>query len=314
MLMTLFLSFLITFGFPVSFTVASTFTDLNKLNPQIPNTSNPPIITNQLESTSFGGSDFFTSPPNKLDPFQATDGSEIKPDYDGANWNRRDPMFNNINPMPMRQLSQTDDWFPSITAIKRKSSNTSGSNSSAIKSDELPNYREFMDKVSVINANNFFTSTPPYRRDLKLLSLVYNLMSATTRELNILHLGTGSGYVPLALAIFGQHNDTVVSLGDEATSTLAGENIVKDGKQYFLRKLHFGTIDNIPNSPINRASNGRSFDLVVFSKSVPRDYSFPSSLISVMNPKGYLIYPEEGKRLKIDRLDGNGKFTTTKSI
>lgn len=284
---------------------ASSFDDINKLNPQIPLSSNP------SRNGNYGGSEFFTSPPTKLDPFQASDGGEIKPNYDASNWNRSDPLFNNVNPLP---VGRTEDWFPSISSspIKRESSN----NSATMRNDEIPDYRQFMNRVSVINANNFYNSTAPYRRDLKLLSLAYSLMSTTQRSLNILHLGTGSGYVPLALAIFGQYNDMVVSLDDRDTSApSATENITKDGKRYYLSKLQFRTVEAIPpSSPISRPSNEKSFDLVVFSKSVPRDYTFPAPLINVMNPRGYLIYPEDGRRLKIDRLDGNGKFYNIKTV
>ena len=280
--------------FPLfALTDASTFTALNRLNPQIPDSHLPTTNTR-----------FFTSPP---DPFRVTDGSEIKPDYDGADWNRRDPMFNIVN---ASNDSKLNDWFPSISRETGPSNHDKGS----IDTATLPNYKEFIHKVSVIDANNFYTTSVPYHRDLKLLSLAYNLMTATSRELNVLHLGTGSGYVPLALTIFGRHDDTIVTVNDQGDSGQAKENVKKDGKGHFLRNLNFITVQNIPNSIISRPSNGRAFDLIVLSQSVPRNYSFPGTLIGVMSPKGYLIYPEDGKRFKLDRLDGNGNLINLKSV
>lgn len=288
----------------VSNTDASTLSDLNSLNPQIPSTSNP-----QPSSPS----EFFTSPPNQLDPFQSTDGGEIRPNYNGADWNRRDPMFNVINP----KSSLSDDWFPSINSSNNSgsynTSNKASNNTSSTSS--TPNNREFIHKVSVINANNFYTAASPYRRDLKLLSLAYNLLSATSRELNILHLGSGTGYVPLALAVLGRFDCKIVSLDDQSSSSsIANENILKDGKGHFLRNISFSTVENIPNSPINRPPNGKSFDLIVLSKSVPRNFTFPNTIVSVMNPRGFLIYPEDGKIIKMDRLDGNDRMINIKTL
>lgn len=311
--MTTRFTFLFTIIITLSSSTYASFAGLTDLNPQIPSTSNP------QNSSGSSTSDFFTSPPTRLDPFQSTDGGEIRPNYNGADWSIRDPMFNVIN--PRSSVSSTDDgWFPSIT----NTSNTSGStnpinnssgyntqnrNSANISTSD--NYKEFIHKISVIDANNFYTSPSPYRRDLKLLNLAYNLISSTTRQLNILHLGSGNGFVPLALAILGRYNWKVVSLDDAGSNTPANENILKDGKGSFLRRnLSFSTVENILNSPINRPSNGKSFDLLVFSKAVPRNFTFPSTVLSVMNPRGYLIYPQDdGKSLKMDRLDGSGQLT-----
>lgn len=285
---------------------ASNLTLLNILKPQIP----------QASDSAINNRDFFISPPAKLDPFKTSDGSEINPDFEGSNWNRRDTMFNTLNPITS---DHSMDWFPSITTNHPNQSDhsfSSSSNSSIEKDKEYSsNYPEFIHKVSVIDANNFFNDTLSYRRDLKLLNFVFTLISSTSNELNILHLGTGSGYVPLALTILGRHTDAILTLDDQNTWNTAKENIIKDGKSYFLRHLRFKTIENIPNSITSKTSEtGKPFDLVVFSKSIPQNYTFPSDLIMGMNPRGFMIYPEDGKKLKMDQLDGNGKFTNIKTI
>lgn len=278
---------------------SASLADLNTFHPQIPSS-----VDSQL----------FASSPSPLMP---TDGGEIRPNYDGADWNRRDSMFNTtINP---KSSGSSDDWFPSILS---NSSNGSGLNNNTFNNSNTYNtlsasHDEFMHKISVINANNFYTSSAPYHRDQKLLSLAYNLLSATSRRrLNVLHWGGGTGFVPLGLAILGRADCKIVSLDDRSgSSSQANENILKDGKGYFLRNLSFSTVDNIQNVLGNRLVTGKSFDLVVLTKSVPRNFSFPNSILGVINPRGFLIYPEDGKVLKMDQFEGNGgRLTNIKTL
>ena len=153
-----------------------------------------------------------------------------------------------------------------------------------------------------------------------MLSLAYEILSsasiASSRPLNILHLGTGTGFVPVALAVFSRPVDSVSSLDDSAQVNIAKDNIIRDGKEIFLSRLSLNQVTNLVTAPIPGAPNNLPYDLIISSKSINHYTSIPRSLKDSLVPRGIIIYPEEAtgfnRRIKVDKIDEYGNLRTIK--
>ena len=323
----------------------SIFNSIHPQSPQLPPQS-------QLQSQSQVTPQFQVPqhPHNHSISKRISDGGEINPNFNGNNWNRKSPLITDFPPYRPVHKSDTE-WFPSLNENDRNN-NSGGSDGSR----EYTNYNhhdhynthhrynhntydhrstndhyyynhnnyhdnsdpEFEEKLALINPKNYETTSSILNRDTKLLSLSYEILSTsspTNKPLNILHLGTGSGFVPMALAVFSRPNYSILSLDD--TANYARDNIIRDGKSFFLRRLSLQQVPNLSTALIPRPPNNLPYDLIISSKSISQSNSFPRSLKDSLVPRGIIIYPEEAgrhRRLKMDRLNEYGHLTNLKTI
>ena len=277
--------------------VDCSYFDLNSklasLNPQTPlntpsssssSTSQPPLVN-----------DFFTHEPLKQGPF--TDGSEINPNYTGTGeWDHSNTTFEN------KTKRGNDGWFPRLVSSSTYHHPSLSSSSSYSTDSTAPS--GFMEKSSLINKDIF----NPSPNELKLLHMAFNLLNPThSHPLNILQIGTGSGFIPLALTLFCQSADSITSY--DVDTSEAKQNIIRDGKEYFLRKL---SLLNSPISTIPSNSTTNNYNLIVLSQSIPSNV--PQFIKESISPGGFIIYPNDLRQFKMDRLDENGNLFNIKTI
>lgn len=186
------------------------------------------------------------------------------------------------------------------------------------------------DKLAVINPKNYFFAHPTdHQRDVKLIELAYPLLTShhKHKKLNVLHVGTGSGFLPIALAILSENpNDQITSLAQNRSNlSRATENITTDGKEYFFRKLRILTTSSeyehhdTNSLRIPKPHDGEKYDIIVMSKTVRSDAPFPMTLRdNLVSPGGFLIYPERDysghEKFRLDRLDWHGKLQSEKVL
>ena len=227
-------------------------------------------------------------------------------------------------------VSNNTGWFPNLTENNTGSPKgfdqnfyTGNNNSNSSNTNPFKGINsDFQEKLALTKAKNYLISSIPLGRDLKLLSLahefLFSAISSSSRPLNILHLGSGTGYVSIALAVFSRPFDTIVSL-DDKPSNIAKENIYRDGKEIFLNRLKFNQVTNFSTSLIPRAPNNLPYDLIVSSLAINPLTSIPRSLKESLVPRGIIIYPDEvsagnfNRRIKVDKLDEYGNFHTIKT-
>lgn len=222
------------------------------------------------------------------------------------------------------------EWFPSLTSNNTNERYDRFNNPNTTNSPNNPNYltstnSDFEEKLALINPKNYLLTTSTHPRDTKLLSLAHEVLSSASssysRPLNILHLGSGSGFVPIALAVFSRPVDSIVSLDDSMSNT-AKENIYRDGKEIFLNRLKFNQVTSLATALIPRAPNSLPYDLIVSSMSINPLTSIPPSLKDSLVPRGTIIYPEESfpgsfntrRRIKVDKIDEYGNLRTIKTV
>lgn len=226
-------------------------------------------------------------------------------------------------------VTKSSEWFPSLTTSNTNGRyerfNTSNPLNNPYTPNTFNNNSDFQEKLALINPKNYLLTPFTLPRDTKLLSLAHEVLSSAsssyTRPLNILHLGSGTGYVPIALAALSRPVDSIVSLDDSMSNT-AKENIYRDGKEIFLNRLKFNQVTSLATALIPRAPNSLPYDLIVSSKAINALTSVPSSLKDALVPRGIIIYPEESlpgsfnirRRIKVDKIDEYGNLRTIKTV
>lgn len=296
---------------------------LNALQPQSPNTP-----TKRSQQQQQQGNQGVASTGGDYNPY--LNGNNIigkRPDrrewhYESTAQNRPNDKF----------LTNTE-WFPSLSGNTRSNNDIfddTGLGNSINSYDHHNNIAnlslsinsDLQEKLALIHSKNYYISSASLPRDIKLLSLAHEILSsasaASSRPLNILHLGSGSGFIPIALAVFSRPVDWIISL-DDSISNSAKENIYRDGKEIFLNRLKFSQVPNFATAQIPRAPNSLPYDLIVSSKAIDQYTSIPLSLKTSLVPRGIIIYPEEAnagslnRRIKVDKIDEYGNLQTIKT-
>lgn len=300
------------------------------INPQIPAVQSQPVL-----------------PLNSIDfPVKVSEGTEINPNYNGNLWKPEDfPIFKRETEVNQAKDSANSlSWFPDLKgtqkddAVKENSevthsfgdynSITSKSSPSNNVADLTPAEKLKKD-LEKINWRYFYSSEVEKQREFALISLAFELLNLRSKAtaavpLNILHIGTGSGYLPLAMAILDPNEDSfIVSVAEtDQIRDRAKKNVVDEGKGTNLfasGKLKFETVFSLTTSPLPSSPNGRPFDLIILSKAVEKSAPLPTNIKEALSARGMIIYPERDaatgkRRIMLDRLNSSGNLTNIKSI
>lgn len=310
-------------------TAADLQSKLSLLNPQLP--------TGPVSGSQSAGN---------YNYLRTSDGGDFNPIFDENRWNQRMIMgqgpassnaassgntfsidshsgynpistINNQTPPSYQpQSQQTTHKFVDFSSLQNQNNNLVYPTTNTTPHTTASSFNE---SISVINARLFFSSSQSFHQTAKLLSLTFDLLRAhhPANSLNILHLAnnttSGAGFVPLALAILCGPNDHVVSLNNDSN---AKDNILKDGKEYFLRKLSLHST-SLSSSPLPRAPNNLPYNLIVLSYTIKVNAPLPKNLKDSLVPGGMIVYPEDTGntfRFRLDKLDDFGNLINIKTI